>query len=160
MSIAIERQDVDWIVEHWTVCLQHLTTHETDQMAMTCIEALKLYSTIPMLHQLFTKLRFIEHASTGDSLISAPVWQHLFEWLFEQPIKLFKLFQPIIHRQTIKIDLMREENWFPVLIDICTKNIVSTEHAHLLETIYQQALFKNTPMYEHLRSKWVNQLQS
>ena len=71
MSIAIERQDVDWIVEHWTVCLQHLTTHETDQMAMTCIEALKIYSTVSMLHRALCKLRFIEHASTGDSLISA-----------------------------------------------------------------------------------------
>ena len=156
MSIAIERQDVDWIVEHWTVCPQHLTTHE-NQMAMTCIEALKLYSTS---HASSTLYRCdLLSMPIRETLISA-TWQHLFEWLFEQPIKLFKLFQPIIHRQTIKIDLMREENWFPVLIDICTKNIVSTEHAHLLETIYQQALFKNTPMYEHLRSKWVNQLQS
>ena len=159
LSVAIERQDVDWIAEHWSVCIHHLDTHETDQMAMTCIEALKVYSTMQMLQQLFSKLRSIEHASTGDSLIPAPVWQHLFEWLFAQPMKLFKLFQPIVHRQTIKIDLMREENWFPVLIDICTKRSSSKEHAHLLETIYQQALFKNTPMYDHLRSKWMTQLQ-
>ena len=159
LSVAIERQDVDWIAEHWSVCIQHLGTHETDQMAMTCIEALKVYSTMAMLQQLFSKLRAIEHASTGDSLIPAPVWQHLFEWLFAQPMKLFKLFQPIVHRQTIKIDLMREENWFPVLIDICTKRTSSKEHAHLLETIYLQALFKNTPMYDHLRSKWVNYLE-
>ena len=159
LSVAIERQDVDWIVEHWSTCIQHLDLQETDQMAMTCIEALKVYSTMPMLQQLFTKLRSIEHASTGDSLIPAPVWQNLFEWLFAQPMMLFKLFQPIVHRQTIKIDLMREENWFPVLIDICTKRSSSKEHAHLLETIYQQALFKNTPMYDHLRSKWIDQLQ-
>jgi hypothetical protein len=159
LSVAIEREDVDWIVEHWSVCLQHLDIHETDQMAMTCIEALKVYSTMPMLQQLFSKLRAIEHASMGDSLIPAPVWQNLFEWLFAQPMKLFKLFQPIVHRQTIKIDLMREENWFPVLIDICTKKTFSEELAHLLETIYQQALFKNTPMYDHLRSKWISRLQ-
>lgn len=159
LSVAIERHDVDWIVEHWSVCIQHLESHETDQMAMTCIEALKIYCTMPMLQQFFSKLRAIEHASTGDSLIPAPVWQNLFDWLFAQPIKLFKLFQPIVHRQTIKIDLMREENWFPVLIDVCTKRTSSKEHAHLLETIYQQALFKNTPMYDHLRSKWVDQLQ-
>ena len=113
LSVAIERQDVDWIVEHWSTCIQHLDLQETDQMAMTCIEALKVYSTMPMLQQLFTKLRSIEHASTGDSLIPAPVWQNLFEWLFAQPIKLFKLFQPIVHRQTIKIDLMREEKLVP-----------------------------------------------
>lgn len=158
LKIAIEREDRDWIVEHWSQCIQHLRTEDTDQMAMACIQALKIYSTMSMLQQLFSKMRSIEHASTGDSLIPAPVWQYLFEWLFSRPMKLFKLFEPIIHRKTIKIDLMREENWFPVLIDICTKAIPSTEHAHLLETIYQQALFKKTPMYEHLRSRWINYL--
>ena len=158
LKIAIEREDRDWIIEHWSSCLQHLCTEDTDQMAMACIQALQIYSTPSMVQQLFSKMRSIEHASTGDSLIPAPVWQHLFEWLFTRPMKLFKLFEPIIHRKTITIDLMREENWFPVLIDICTKNRPSVEHAHLLETIYQQALFKHTPMYDHLRSRWFSHL--
>ena len=158
LQVAIRRDDQDWILKHWDQCLQHLRAPHAEDMATTCIEGLKRCTSMvvmPMLQQLFTQLRQIEHASTGDSLIPAPIWEQLFEWLHTDSNAIFLLFTPILEEKTIKIDLMREENWFPVLIDVCVKHSLSQRHAQLLEQIYQQALFKNTPMYDHLRSKWI-----
>jgi len=158
LQVAIRRNDQDWILKHWDQCLQHLRAPHAEDMAATCIEGLKRCASVvvmPMLQQLFAQLRQIEHASTGDSLIPAPIWEQLFEWLHNNNDAIFLLFNPILEEKSIKIDLMREENWFPVLIDVCVKHTLSQRHAQLLEQIYQQALFKSTPMYDHLRSKWL-----
>ncbi len=153
LNIAIRRRDKKWIERHWTNCLQHLNTTNTEQMATACIDALQLVQKNLMNQTLFAKFRSIEHASSGDSLISAPIWEKFFLWLHRKNL-LHDLFTPLLTTKTLKIDLMREENWFPVLIDVCRKKSLSKKDAILLEEIYQVSLFKNTPMYDHLRSKW------
>ena len=153
LSIAIRRRDKEWIEQHWKECLQQLNTTNTEQMATTCIDAVHLMHNASMTQALFEKFRSIEHASSGDSLISAPIWEKFFLWLHSKNL-LHNLFAPLLTTTTLKIDLMREENWFPVLIDVCRKKSLSKKDALLLEEIYQVSLFKNTPMYNHLRSKW------
>ena len=71
LRVAVERND-DWIAEYWSTCLAHIST-ATDYMALACIDALKIYQQPSWNEQLFAKLREIEHSSTGDSLISAPI---------------------------------------------------------------------------------------
>ena len=155
LQIAVEREDVDWVAEHWDTCLSHMDAPQVEDMATACIDAMDIYSTPALQLQLFTKFRGIEHSSKGDSLIPAPVWQQFFEWLHKDRNGLFELFEAVLSKKTIKIDLMREENWFPVLIDVCLKRRPSQRHIELLERIYQHALFRRTPMYDHLRSKWL-----
>ena len=154
LHVAVERNDDDWIAENWSTCLAHLSPPATDYMALACIDALKIYQQPSWNEQLFAKLREIEHSSTGDSLISAPIWERFFEGLYHKDDVLFRLFERVLSKQAIKIDLMREENWFPVLIDLCLTLKCSLKHIALIEQIYHQSLFRRTPMYDHLRERW------
>ncbi len=156
LKIAIAKRNDDWIVKHWSTCLQHISPPHTEELTNACIEAGKFCASKMMIEQLFFKLRTIEHASTGDSLIPAPIWENLFGWLYKKDDWLFSIFAPILTQRTIKIDLMREENWFPVLIDVCLKKKTTSRHRQLLENLYQRSLFRNTPMYDHLRNQWLD----
>ena len=155
LKLAIQRKDADWIAEYWTMCIPSIAQSNVADMAMACIEGLHLYSTSARRRQLFSELRKIEHESTGDSLVPAVVWHTFFEWLFLQEEWFFEMFKPLLQRKTLRLDLMREENWFPALIDICLTRSATSKHHQLLEDIYQIALFKHTPMYTHLRGKWL-----
>jgi hypothetical protein len=154
LRVAVERKDDDWIAEYWNTCLMYCSPPATEDIALACIDALDIYQQPTWNEQMFAKLREIEHSSTGDSLISAPIWERFFERLYHSNDALFRLFERVLSKQAIKIDLMREENWFPVLIDLCLTQKCSMLHIQLIEQIYQQSLFRRTPMYDHLRERW------
>ena len=158
LRVAVTRKDEDWIAEYWDTCLHHLSPPATEDMALACVDALNIYQQSSWNEQLFAKFREIEHSSTGDSLISTQIWTQFFERLYKMDNALFDLFNRILAKQAIKIDLMREENWFPVLIDLCLTNKCSAKHIELIEQIYHQALFTRTPMYDHLRERWTRHL--
>ena len=154
-KIAAQRHDEQWLMDHWEACMLTLQQHPTHhQLINSCIFSMKVILDMTKTTQLFEILRMIEHDCLGDSHISDSLWYDFFEMMHHSN-RLIPLFANIYKRQNLKINLNREENWFPVLIDLCIKQGLTSVHAELLERIYQECLYRDKPMFHVLRAHWL-----